>query len=73
MSKATGRRHTARVHGTQTAQRAKRPASMAGLYRAAKEFNQAFDEVFCKDRPWLHHVKGWQFDPFLKPKKAATP
>lgn len=73
MSKATGRRHPARVHGTQTEHRAKRPASMAGLYRAAEEFNEAFDKVFCKDRPWLYQVPGWQFDPFLKPKKALTP
>jgi hypothetical protein len=71
MSNKTARRHPARVHGTQTEHRAKRPAASAGLCQAAAEFNEAFDKVFCKRRPWLHHMSGWQLDPFLKPKKAA--
>ena len=44
-----------------------------GTVAGARRVNKAFDEVFCKDLPWLLHVKGWQFDPFLKPKKAFTP
>ena len=52
--------------------RAKHPASMSGLYRAAAEFNRAFDKVFCAKRPWLKRPAGWQFDPLLKPK-TATP
>ena len=71
MSNKTGRRHPARVHGTQTEHRAKRPASRSGLCRAAAEFNEAFDKVFCKNRPWLNRVDGRHLDPFLKPKKAA--
>lgn len=66
------RRHTARIRGTQIEARAKHPASMSGLYRAAAEFNRAFDKVFCARRPWLKRPDGWQFDPLLKPK-TPTP
>jgi len=62
--------HPPRVHGTGIEKRAKRPAYRDASYAAADEFNEAFDKVFCKHRPWLEHVKGYKFDPFLKPKTA---
>lgn len=65
-------RHTAFVHGTGIERRAKKPAHLRSLYEAAAEFNEAFDKVFAKTRPWLLRTKGWTPDPLLKPKAKAT-
>ena len=27
--------------------------SMRGLYESARQFNEAFDKVFCRHRPWM--------------------
>lgn len=68
------RRHRAVVHGTGIERRAKKPTRLGSLYEAAEDFNEAFDTVFAKARPWLLRTKGWTPDPLLKPKtKTALP
>ena len=72
MSDQPKRRHRARAHGTGIERRAKKPTGLGSLYDAAVEFNEAFDKVFAKTRPWLLRTKGWTPDPLLKPKAKAT-
>lgn len=69
---STKRRHRAVVHGTSIERRANKPTRLGSLYDAAAEFNEAFDKVFAKTRPWLLRTKGWTPDPLLKPKAKAT-
>lgn len=63
---------TCRVRGTQVERRAKR-ARCEGFSAFAKEFNQAFDKVFCASRPWLRQRKDGFEAANFRAVKVSTP